>query len=113
GLKSKTEQGIFYEQQRDTANAINAYKQALATMAAPMNHLAWLYQAQGKVDEALRLSSLAVQLSNDNADFLDTLAEIQYKRGEYAEALKLMQRAARLNSKYQNKLARFRIAVKK
>lgn len=107
GIQALTEQGIFYEGQRDTANAIAAYQKAVAMVVTPMNHLAWFYQAQGKLDEALPLSRLAVQLAPDNADFLDTLAETLFKSGKQAEALPLMRKAARLNPKYQSKLKGF------
>jgi tetratricopeptide (TPR) repeat protein len=107
GISTLTAQGIFYEGQRDTANAITAYQNAVALVATPMNHLAWLYQAKGRLEEALPLSRLAVQLAPDNADFLDTLAEILSKSGKRAEALPLWRKAARLNPKYQPKLAEF------
>lgn len=106
-LSAATAKGVYYEQQKDTTNAVRSYEAAVATMATPMNHLAWLYQAQGRLDEALPLSRLAVQLAPDKAEFLDTLAEILFKQGERAEALQLARRAARLDAKYQTRLAEF------
>lgn len=106
-LSAATAKGVYYEQQKDTTNAVRSYEAAVATMATPMNHLAWLYQAQGRLEEALPLSRLAVQLAPDKAEFLDTLAEILFKQGERAEALQLARRAARLDAKYQTRLAEF------
>lgn len=111
-LIDATKRGVFYEEQKDMAKAIDAYKEAIVMMATPMNHLAWLYQSQGEIDKALPLSRLAVQLCPDNADFLDTLAEIFFNSEDYSEALNLMEKAARLNSKYREKLERFREAIK-
>ena len=77
-------------------------------MAAPMNHLAWLYLQQGKVEEALPLSRLAVQLLSDEANFLDTLAEILLSTGEKQEASRHMKRAVQLDPPLNHKLERFK-----
>lgn len=106
-LTATTAEGIYYEQHKDTMSAIRAYEAAVAMIATPMNHLAWLYQAQGRLDEALPLSRMAAQLAPENAHFLDTLAEILFKRGERAEALQLIRKAVELDKNFQARLIEF------
>lgn len=108
-LPALIEQGIRFEAERDTSRAVAAYRQAVETIAAPMNHLAWLYQARGDFELAKPLSRHAVELAPDNADFLDTLAETLYKNGEHDEAVRVMEKAAQSDPlNYRLKLDRMR-----
>ena len=107
-----TQQGDQYAKDERIEAAIDSYESALAVVATPMNHLAWLYLGKGRTDEALPLSRLAVTLRPGDAKFLDTLAEILLKKGEKAEALELMEQAARLDPQYRENLARFRQSVR-
>lgn len=111
GLEAATLKGRYFEEKKDTKNAIFAYEEAVALMAEPMNQLAWLYQEQGKLEGALLLSRMATRLSQNNANYLDTLAEVLFKTGEREEAIDVMEKAAMLNPKYKNKLIRFRKGV--
>jgi tetratricopeptide (TPR) repeat protein len=110
-LDAVTQQGLYYEEQRDTANAIATYEKAVGLMAAPMNNLAWLYLEQGRTAEALPLSQMAVQLTPHHAGYLDTYAEALFKTGNYREALKIMEQAAGLDSRFRDKLPKYRRAV--
>ncbi len=112
-LHTLTQKALHFEEQEDTANAIAAYEDAISIMAEPINNLAWLYQGQGNMKEALALSRMAVQLLPNNANYLDTLAEILFKTGNYDEALSLMEKAANLDPRYQHKLPKFRQAKNK
>ena len=104
-----TQQGMMYERNDEREKAFAAYQDALALMAAPMNHLAWLYQKQGKLAKGLPLIRLAVQLRPDDTNFLDTLAVILCKNGEHSEALRVMERAAELNPQaFRTKLEAFK-----
>jgi tetratricopeptide (TPR) repeat protein len=111
GLAAATKQGIFFEEQKNISKAIDSYQRAISIMATPMNNLAWLYLVQGEIEKALPLSKLAVDLSPDNANYHDTLAEVFFKSGKFAEALTSMEKAANLHSKYKEKLERFRKAA--
>lgn len=108
GLKAATLKGLHFEKQQDIDNAITAYEEALLLMAEPMNNLAWLYQKQDRNEQALPISRLAVHLAPNNPNYLDTLAEILAKKGEREEATKLLEKAARINPKYLEKLKKLR-----
>lgn len=61
---------------------------------APLNNLAWiLAELRKRPDEALPLAIKAEQLALGNAEVLDTLGGIQYRRGAYADAGKSVSRA--------------------
>ncbi len=104
--------GLDYDEKGDTTNAVAAYEEAMTVVATPMNQLAWDYLQQGKAESGLPLARLAVQLCPSKAPFVDTLAEILFKEGDREEALKWMEKAAALDSKYQGKLSEFQRAAK-
>ncbi len=110
-LSKAIKEGLFYEGEKDTIKAIAAYEKAINLMAEPMNNLSWLYLGRGNVEEALPLSKMAVMLTPHDPNHLDTHAEILFKLGNYAEALKTMEKAANLDSQYQDKLPKYRQAV--
>ncbi|MCP4265917.1 MAG: hypothetical protein GY777_10135 [Candidatus Brocadiaceae bacterium] len=89
-LSLATKEGLLCEEGKDTIKAIAAYEKALSLMADPMNNIAWLYLEQGRIEDSLSLSQIAVQLTPNNANHLDTRTEVLLKSGEYAEALKVM-----------------------
>jgi tetratricopeptide (TPR) repeat protein len=107
---SLVNKGLSLEKAGESAQAMEAYKQALSNVAIPMNQLAWLYLQKHQADSALPLARLAVQLSPDNPSFLDTLAETLAQRGERGEAVSWMEKAAALDSRYREKLAGLRSA---
>jgi len=111
-LEDAVQKGLEFDKNKDTANAVASYEEALTLQATPMNQLAWDYLQQGKAEAALPLARLAVQLCPDKAPFLDTLAEILLKLGERDEALKWMTKAAALDPKYQAKLTELQHPVK-
>ena len=111
-IKSMTEKGMHFEDQNDIEKAKMAYLESIEIMAKPLNHLAWLLQKEGRVNEALPLSRHAVGLSPNNADFLDTLAEIRFLLGDFEDALHIMERAVSIMpGKYREKLSKFQRAV--
>jgi tetratricopeptide (TPR) repeat protein len=106
-IDTLTQQGDRYAEDQQIEAAIASYEEALAVVGNPMNELAWLYLGKGRTDEALPLSRLAVTLRPDNANFIDTLAEILLKQGEKAEAMKWMNRAAQLDPQFRKKASGF------
>jgi tetratricopeptide (TPR) repeat protein len=89
--------GQAYQQLGKTDQAVENYRQALALNdkdVASLNNLAWILgEIRKKPDEALPLASKAEQIAPNSAEVLDTLAWIQYRRGDYADAEKSLARA--------------------
>ncbi len=87
---------VHYELGR-RRQAIEYYELAVrqgAPLPSLLNNLAWTYGEEGvKLDRALDLSMQAVKSEPDNPVYLDTYAELFYKKGEYARAIALMRRA--------------------
>jgi len=84
----------------DRAKAIDSYRAALkadANNPVANNNLAWLLAEQGKeLDEALRLAQAATTLDPNYLDAFDTLGWVRYTRGEYANAVSVLTKAAKL-----------------
>ncbi len=77
-----------------------------------LNNLAWLCARTGmRVAEGLELARRAVELEPDNASFLDTLAEAEFRSGNVRRAIELETRAVELRPDddfLQEQLQRFR-----
>ena len=103
------------EDRNDIPGAINAYTQAITPAAEPLNALAWLYTKQGELEVAESMSRVAVRLFPDSANYLDTLADIRFTRGDPAEASALMKRVVAIHSSdtTRSKLQRFEAALHK
>jgi tetratricopeptide (TPR) repeat protein len=75
------------------------------------NDLAWLAANLNRdLDMALSNAQRAVELAPQSAGFLDTLAEVQFRRGSRAEAVRLARRCVELDggtTHYKDRLARF------
>src|SRR5207248_7350672 len=75
------------------------------------NGLAWLAaRCRRQLDAALSHARQAVGLAPDHAGYLDTLAEVQFQRGERDEALRLMRRCIALAPRrayFRHQLKRF------
>lgn len=70
---------------------------AQPTFAPGLNYLAYLLAERGReLDRALRLARAAVAADPGNAAYLDSLAWARFRRGEFAEAARLLERAAKL-----------------
>ncbi len=111
-IKIAYKSGLFYERQRDTTNAIAAYEKALNLFPTDiLNNLAWMYLFAGKIEESKPMVQLATQLEPNNANYLDTYAEFLYNVGNYEEGLRIIEKAAKLNSKFRNKIIKFRKKV--
>lgn len=94
GFRDWLERGVERQNSGDRTGAIEAYGRALSDAAVPLgeaatalNQVAWLFQEDGRLEEALALARLAVQAKPGEASFLDTLAVVQLKRGEAEDAV--------------------------
>ena len=107
--------GIYFER-GNYEEAIDSYAQAIvldSTNAAAFNNLAWVYAELGvNLDQALALSRRSLDLAPDEPEYLDTLAEIYYKRKEYLRALNFIRRAVEQNPPnieyYQEKMEKIK-----
>jgi tetratricopeptide (TPR) repeat protein len=103
--------GLLLERQNQPADAERAFEQALAanpTDGIAANNLAWLYQQEGRLDEALRWATVA----NDQlrrSETHDTLGWIRVQRREYREALPMLQGA--IQARPENPLYHYHLAV--
>jgi Flp pilus assembly protein TadD len=103
--------GMLLEEQNQPAEAERAFERALAAHPSDgiaANNLAWLYQQEGRLDEALRWATVAhEQLQSSEAN--DTLGWVHIRRGEYREAVPVLLRA--IQSKPENPLYHYHLAV--
>ncbi|MCW8109342.1 PEP-CTERM system TPR-repeat protein PrsT [Alteromonas ponticola] len=77
---------------KDAKEAQKAYENILKVTPdnfVVLNNLAYLYFAEDKLDRAEQLSRKAVELKPDNADAIDTLAQVLIKKDQPEEALAL------------------------
>jgi tetratricopeptide (TPR) repeat protein len=87
--------GMIYEQMKDFAKARDAYEKVLTTTpdAVPaLNNLAYLYAERfNQLDKAYELAQKARTLQPTNGAIADTFGWIVYKRGDYRQALQVLQ----------------------
>ena len=71
-----------------------------------LNNYAYFLAVEGRnLPQALEMARLATTLSQNNATFLDTLAWVLYRMGEFEEAKKYMQQAMSLDRRSSAELA--------
>jgi tetratricopeptide (TPR) repeat protein len=91
--------GALQERRHAITEARAAYEKALQLDprdAIATNNLAWLLaNSQGEMDRALTLAKKAHQLDPSNAGLSDTLGWIQYRMGNYPDALEALGEAAK------------------
>lgn len=84
--------------------AENAYRQVKPLLDADpedphiLNNMAWLLaRTNQRLDEALKFANWATTASPYNSAFIDTLAEVHYRRGNPEQSVQLEQKALLLN----------------
>jgi tetratricopeptide (TPR) repeat protein len=79
------------------------------------NNLAWMSaRCDRELDNALKHALRAVQLDPDNCAYLDTLAEVHFRRGNVREAIRYARQCLEAdpdNEHYQQQMDRFRAAA--
>ncbi len=77
-----------------------------------MNRLAWLYAKKNiHLSKSLHLSKETVEANPKRDDYLDTLSEIYFAKGQYKMAIKNIKLAIKLNpeeSYYRQQLHKFK-----
>ncbi len=111
-LNRPEEAKVFFDRARAQARA---KLDADPDSAEHRNNLAWLYaRCDEQLDEALKLAREAVAAQPDNAAYLDTLAEAQFRLGNHEEAIRLETRALEIrpdDAFMREQLERFRAAA--
>lgn len=102
--------GMILEAQHREDEAQRAFERALETnprAGVAANNLAWLYQEQGRLDDALRWALVAKDELRSMPEAKDTLGWIHVRREEYGEALPLL--AATVEARPDNPLYRYHL----
>lgn len=90
--------GLIYDQMKDYPKASDAYEKVLVTSpdaVGALNNLAYLYTERfNQLDRAFELAQKARRLQPEDGSIADSLAWILYKRGDYQQALSLLQESA-------------------
>jgi tetratricopeptide (TPR) repeat protein len=89
---------LIYEQMNDYAKARDTYEKLLAlnpNSVVALDNLAVLYSERlDRLDRAYELAQKARNLAPADASIADTLGWVAYKRGDYQQALTLLQESA-------------------
>jgi tetratricopeptide (TPR) repeat protein len=89
---------LVYERMNDYPKARDTYEKLLSTQpnfVPALNNLAYLYTEHlNNLDKAYELASKARQLLGQDASVGDTFGWILYKRGDYQQALPILQESA-------------------
>lgn len=110
--------GLLELEQKRDAEALSVFNEIIkidSKNAHAYNDLAFVQsrtedQRLLNLGAALKNAEKAVSLEPNNANFIDTLAEIDFRRGEKQSAIKLIKRAIELDPEepfYQSQLDRF------
>lgn len=96
---------------RRYSDSVGEHLRSWPNDAMNLNNLAWMYtQCERELDRALELSQRAVQLAPSSAVYLDTLAEVHFRRGNSQKAVELMRECVYLDPRephYRENLDRF------
>jgi tetratricopeptide (TPR) repeat protein len=89
---------LVYDQMKDFPKARDAYEKLVAmapNFVPALNNLAYLYTEQlNDPNKAYELASKARQLAGQDASIGDTFGWVLYKRGDYQQALPILQESA-------------------
>ncbi len=93
----------LYEQEK-FEEAIEAYQAAIDRDPRDhrsINNLAWVYAVlgdQNQLDEGIRLSRRSLHMDPESATYLDTLAELYYRKSQFTKAVEIIRYAISLGS---------------
>jgi tetratricopeptide (TPR) repeat protein len=89
---------LVYEQMKDFPKARDAYERLLSIQSnfvPALNNLAYLYTEHlNNLDKAYELARKARELAGNDASVGDTFGWVLYKRGDYQQALPILQESA-------------------
>lgn len=83
--------------------------EALDMLSEPLNNFAWVLLKTGHNSPTTgKLAEIAVFIKPNNANFLHTLAEIQFEKGNKQEALHLLEKAQTIDPVFNTQLEKWR-----
>jgi tetratricopeptide (TPR) repeat protein len=88
--------GLIHEARGDRAAARKQYEEVLAVDArsgVAANNLAWMYAEDGRVEDAIRLATVATEELRGRPEADDTLGWAYYHRGTMTRAIAAFERA--------------------
>jgi Flp pilus assembly protein TadD len=92
------ELGAAYDRDRRFEEAERVFREMIAgdpTQSEALNYLGYLLADRGeRLDEAVSLIERALAVEADNPSYLDSLGWAYFRRGDFAEAQKPLERAA-------------------
>lgn len=107
--------GRYLEREGRLDEAVMAYAQGLSNpdlnlldATEPLRAIASIYEKQGRYDEAVAYARLANQIQPNKAEGLALLAEIQWKRGKFSEAIQAMEQASAIDCVFEKDLEQMR-----
>lgn len=113
-LRSFAARALMQLERKESAAAASTADEALQSLAAPLNDLAWvLLKTDPDSQKAEFLSEVAVATDPKNAAFIHTLAEIRYQKGEKREAIRLLEGAYAIDTQFASQLEKWRSEVSK
>ena len=93
---ARTMVGMLHEARNDRAAARAVYEQVVSAdsrAGVAANNLAWIYAQEGKLDEALRLATIAQDALRRRPEAEDTLGWIHLQKGAASQAIAAFERA--------------------
>jgi tetratricopeptide (TPR) repeat protein len=87
---------MILESRGDRAGARAEYERVMAAnprSGVAANNLAWIYAEEGKLDEALKLATIAQESMRKRPEAEDTLGWVYYKKGLAEHAVAAFERA--------------------
>lgn len=97
-----------YEQQKDTANLINIFKEGIKNFAPEINgsdyaflpRLINVYINQDKTNEAIALIEESLQENPNDCEYLKLLGSLYYEQKDEAKAIETLEKAIAVNPNY-------------
>ena len=113
-IQTHAKQALEYLKQKDHRQARDTVVEALQALAPWMNDFAWvLFKTDPAMPQTNMLAEMATVTEPQNPNFLHTLAEIQYQKGQKKAAIRTLEKAQRIDPSHSEQLQRWRAVISK
>lgn len=107
--RTQSKIALDYLEAGKKVKAAETVQAALKNLANPLNDFAWvLLKTDPKANQMPFLAEVAVATDSKNPNFLHTLAEIQFTKGDKKRALKTLEQAQAIKPIFTDQLNRWR-----